>query len=492
MKFENIFLSASSVKEADGRAIASGIAVTTLMENAAAEMYECIKLRRINLGSVAVLCGRGGNGGDGYALACLMQNDGVNVRVINVNAPKNENSALFLEKYLTNGGALLKYSDDADLAADVITEATLVIDALHGVSFAGELRGEELILVELANSSSGFIAAVDLPTGVSADGRVSANCVLADLTVTFTVHKEATVSYPALGYCGEVVVADIGIPGDIIGGIRPEGCIIDDEVLEYLPQRPANSNKGSFGTLLALVGSPEMPGAAYLSALGALRSGLGLLKLSADSETLAILKNRLAEPVFVPFSKDAVCDQRYSALLLGCGIGRQYDSSLDELLKHQNQITIIDADGINYLASHINVLMEMQGEVILTPHPGEMARLIGEDVDYVNHNRIECARAFAMEFCCVLVLKGDHTVVASPNGDVFVNTTGNSALSKGGSGDVLAGVIASLAAQGITPLKAACVGVYVHGRAADNLRLKYGTRGMLPHDLPEEIGRLLG
>ena len=134
----------------------------------------------------------------------------------------------------------------------------------------------------------------------------------------------------------------------------------------------------------------------------------------------------------------------------------------------------------------------MQGDVILTPHPGEMARLMGEDPEYVCSNRIECARAFAMEYCCVVVLKGANTVIASPNGDIFVNTTGSNALSKGGSGDVLAGVIASLAAQGVTPIKAACIGVYVHGRAADELVEDYGARGLLPHDLPLQIGRLLG
>ena len=492
MKLENVFLSASSVKEADGRTISLGIPAYTLMGNAANEVYGCINNRQINTSSVVILCGRGGNGGDGYALACLMLRDGINVRVVYISPPKNEDSAKYADEYREKGGILLKYSENPDGVADEVTNATLVVDALHGVGYAGELKGEELILVELANSSDGFLLAVDIPTGISADGRVSANCIMADLTVTFSVHKEATISYPALGYCGEVVVADIGIPEEILRSIRPKGCIIEEDILNYLPARPPNSNKGTFGTLLALMGSPNMPGAAYLSAMGALRSGVGLLKLTADNETLSILKTRLAEPVFVPFSKDMLNEQKYSAFLVGCGIGSRYDNCLDEVLKKQNQITIIDADGINYLATHINVLMEMQGEVILTPHPGEMARLIGEDIEYVNRNRIECARAFAMEFCCVLVLKGKNTVVASPNGDVFVNTTGNTSLSKGGSGDVLGGVIASLAAQGITPLKAACIGVYVHGRAADNLKERFGVRGMLPQVLPAEIGRLLG
>jgi NAD(P)H-hydrate epimerase len=255
----------------------------------------------------------------------------VNVKVIYVTPAKNEDSARYMESYTEAGGVLIKYSDDPDGVADVITSATLVVDALHGIAFAGELKGEELILVELANSSTGFIVAVDIPTGVCADGQVSSNCVLADMTVTFTAHKAATVSNPALEYCGEVVVADIGIPEDIIRSIRPAGCIIDEGILEYLPVRPTNSSKGNYGTLLALVGSPNMPGAAYLASLGALRSGLGLLKLTADSETLAILKNRLAEPVFVPFSKDIANDYKYSALLVGCGIGRNYDGTMKQI-----------------------------------------------------------------------------------------------------------------------------------------------------------------
>ncbi len=492
MKTENIFLSASSVKEADGRSANYGISSFTLMGNAAKELFDYIRRNGIDTSSVLIMSGRGGNGGDGYALACLMRDAGIKVRTVHVTKSKNEDAEKYLERYTTSGGVLIKYSDDPEGVAALAASATLIVDALHGIAFAGELWGDELKLVALANSSDAVVLAVDIPTGVSADGSASANCIMADHTVTFTAHKAATVSQPALEYCGKVYVADIGVPEEVLESVRPMGCVIDESVLSYLPYRSPNTNKGSYGTLLALLGSPNMPGSAYLASLAALRSGVGLLKLTGDETTLSILKNRLSEPVFVPFTREDITGQKYSAFLVGCGIGRNYDNVLGEILKKQKQITIIDADGINYLASHINVLMEMQGDVILTPHPGEMARLIGEDVEYVCRNRIECARAFAMEYCCVVVLKGDRTVVASPNGDVFINTTGNTALSKGGSGDILAGVIASLAAQGVTALKAACIGVYVHGKAADELVPKYGTRGMLPHDLPAEIGRLLG
>lgn len=492
MKYENVFLSASSVKEADGRAAGYGITSFMLMGNAGRALLKYIEEFGASTESVIIMCGRGGNGGNGYALACLMRERGIDVRVVCTASPKNPDSVAYMERFLNIGGEIIKFADDSDTIFSLFNKATLVVDSFHGAAFNGELRGDELKMVEWCNASTASILAVDIPTGVSADGRVLPNCVEADFTVTFTSHKAATVSYPALDHCGKVYVADIGVPDEVLKSLRPMGCIIDESILSYLPERAANTNKGSFGTLLAYVGSKNMPGSAYLASLGALRSGVGLLKVTSDAETLAVLKNRISEPVFVPFTEEDIEQQKYSALLAGCGLGRENDDNLTYLLKKQNQITIVDADGINYLASHINVLMEMQGDVILTPHPGEMARLMGEDLEYVCSNRIECARAFAMEYCCVVVLKGANTVIASPNGDIFVNTTGSSALAKGGSGDVLAGVIASLAAQGVTPLKAACIGVYVHGRAADELTGEYGVRGLLPHDLPAQIGQLLG
>ncbi len=492
MKYENVFLSASSAKEADGRAAGYGITSFMLMSNAGRELLHYIEEFGADLSSVVIMCGRGGNGGNGYSLACLLLERGVNVRIVCTALPKNPDSIAFMENFLNAGGEIIRFSEDNDTVFTLFNKATLIVDAFHGAAFNGELRGDELKMVEWCNAASGQILAVDIPTGVSADGRVLPNCVDADFTVTFTSHKAATVSYPALDYCGKVYVADIGVPDEVLKTLRPMGCIIDENILSYLPERAANTNKGSFGTLLAYVGSKNMPGSAYLASLGALRSGVGLLKVTSDPETLSVLKNRISEPVFVPMTEEDIANQKYSALLAGCGVGRENDDFLGDLLKKQNQITIVDADGINFLAAHINVLMEMQGDVILTPHPGEMARLMGEDPEYVCSNRIECARAFAMEYCCVVVLKGANTVIASPNGDIFVNTTGSNALSKGGSGDVLAGVIASLAAQGVTPIKAACIGVYVHGRAADELVEDYGARGLLPHDLPLQIGRLLG
>ncbi|HOJ48240.1 MAG TPA: NAD(P)H-hydrate dehydratase [Bacillota bacterium] len=264
------------------------------------------------------------------------------------------------------------------------------------------------------------------------------------------------------------------------------------QTLSFIKKRPADSHKGVFGTLVSLTGSRYMTGAAYLSSMGALRSGVGLLKLAADDYVQSVLKTCLYEAVFI--RPDEMIKQNASAYLIGCGIGREYDGLLRTLLPCLDKPTIIDADGINYVAANINVLKNMRSSAspILTPHPAEMGRLLNRDTAYVQSGREQVALSFAAEYGCVLVLKGKNTVIAAPDGRLTVNTSGNSGLSKGGSGDVLAGVIASLCAQGYSPYDAAVVGVYVHGLAADRLAAKYGEHGLLPRDLPAEIGAILG
>ncbi len=483
----DMFLCGEQMKVLDGNAIGCGVSEKSLMENAGNAIFRQIKLG-FSGGSVAVVCGSGNNGGDGYAVACLLADSGYDVCIVRSDPPKGKSSAFFESKY---NGKLFEYSKDKEAAADAILSADCVVDALFGFSFSGKLSGVYAELTELINSTHATVISADLPSGVSADGTIAKGCVMADITCTFTVNKPATVSYPGYEYCGKVVLCDIGVPKEAFDGIAPFGRILGNDTLNWLSKRPINSNKGTFGTLLALCGSPNMTGAAYLAAMGALRSGVGLLQIVSDNETLGILKTRLSEPVFLPFESRQT-PRKYSAFLVGCGIGNVYDNVLADILKQNTQSAIIDADGINYISGHINVLTEMQGDIILTPHPGEMARLMGKTVEYVNQNRIECARSFAEEFGCVVVLKGNRTVIASPKGEISVCTNGGSALAKGGSGDVLAGVIASLAAQGVSPYRAACIGVYAHGLAGDNLSAEYGNRGVLPHDLPKEIGRILG
>lgn len=265
---------------------------------------------------------------------------------------------------------------------------------------------------------------------------------------------------------------------------------IDETVLRLLRPRPADSHKGTFGTLVALCGSPRMPGAAYLAACGALRSGVGLLKIAAEPDVMRILQTRLAEPVWIEPS--ALPDPDATAFLCGCGLGREQDALLDKLLSKITVPAVYDADCINYFSMHKDEMDRLTGPYVLTPHPAEFSRLTGLSVAIIQENRAETAAFFAEKHRCVLVLKGKNTVVASPDGSIAVNTTGSDALAKGGSGDVLAGVIASLLAQGHDCFTAAQIGVYVHGLAGERLAVRFGAHGALPGDLPEEIGRILG
>ncbi len=263
-----------------------------------------------------------------------------------------------------------------------------------------------------------------------------------------------------------------------------------NEILSLIKPRRENSSKGDFGCVTALCGCETMTGAAALSALGALRSGLGLLRLSGNCETIKRLQQIIYEPVFLPVEQ--IWSQKCDAFLCGCGIGRSYDGILPEILLGCRVNAVLDADCINFLAMNIDILEKMNCGKLLTPHPGEMARLCGISVEEVQKNRVEIALDFARKYNCILVLKGKNTVVAHPSGRACINTSGSDALATGGSGDVLAGVIASLIAQGYDTFDGARLGVYLHGLAADRLSEKYGKSGVIPSDLPKEIGRLLG
>ena len=265
---------------------------------------------------------------------------------------------------------------------------------------------------------------------------------------------------------------------------------LDESTLDLIKPRKQDGNKGDFGTLTSLCGSVNMTGAAALSSLGALRSGLGLLRFAGDEETVKRMQQIIFEPVFIPVEK--IWEYPCNAFLCGCGIGRGYNGILPEILDDCKVTAVFDADCINFLAKNIDILERAKYNKILTPHPGEMARLCRTTVESIQADRIGSAKSFAEQYGCTLVLKGHQTVIAHADGSVFVNTSGSNALSTGGSGDVLAGVIASLSAQGYSPKDATAIGVYVHGLAAERLAEKYGNSGVLPSDLPCVIGSILG
>lgn len=262
-------------------------------------------------------------------------------------------------------------------------------------------------------------------------------------------------------------------------------------LFSLIKPRPEDGNKYTFGTLLMLVGSEDMPGAGVLASLGALRSGVGVLCITGRKSVTDIISKSVPEAVCEPFGKQEG-KRRHSAFLCGCGLGRTYDEDLEDILTSITLPSVFDADCINYFSKHKDILGRIKCEYIITPHSAEMSRLTGKSIAEIESSREETALSFARDHSCVVLLKGKNTVIASHDGRICINISGNTALSKGGSGDVLTGVIGSLLAQGYCTYDAARLGAYLHGVAAEELSKKLGVHGVIPSDLPAEIGRLMG
>ncbi len=480
------------------------ISFKKLMSNAAKAVFDTVIKAIDPKEKCVILCGKGNNGGDGYALAALLKEYGCPTVCINVFncRPLSEEGKFFADKFVDNGGVITSCLNEIDdlLSGDVI------FDCILGTGFDRSIDTDSDIysVIDHANrNKSALKIAVDIPSGVNGkDGTVNGICFNADITVTLAAPKPGLFSYPGRQHCGEIIVADIGIPKEIINSFGHNIFITDDKfVSDTLPVRPNNSHKGTFGNLLALCGSINMTGAPTLAAMGALRSGVGLFTQVADSQTLKILQTKLTEPVFMSIdyhdSKDIgkliEKSKKHSAFLVGCGLGdnQTLPSLMKKIICECDCRIIIDGDGINALSSNINILKEANIPPVITPHPLEFSRVSGHTVKEINDNRLNVAKDFAKHYNCIVVLKGAGTVIASPDGRAFINPTGNSALAKGGTGDVLAGVIASFCAQGIDGFSAAVCGVYLHGKAGDILSEKYSHYGVIAGDLPLEIAKLL-
>ncbi len=477
---KNIY-TANDFKTADS---SCAIPVKVLMKNAAICLYGRLMSENRLDGNILIVCGKGNNGGDGYALAEILALDNRNVCVYAIEAATTDAAMHYAERY----GAIGNISDNFDKS---LKDCDTIVDCIFGFSFKGDVKDPYKSIIEKINLSNKYVLSVDLPSGLQADSDALTVChIKATVTSTFTAKKLAVASYPAKKACGKVYIEDIGIPFELL----PRPAILCDgkHFIKSLPKRDVCGHKGSFGTLAALVGSEFMPGAAYLSCLSALQSGVGLLRLFSENSCLNAVSMRIAEPVLSTVSSSSdILSKKHTALLIGCGCGRAYDSIITDLVVSAKSPIVLDADGINCIAGNIELYRSMKGRFIVTPHEMEMARLLGCDVSYVSNSRLECARRFSNDHGVITVLKGAATIVAEPNGRVYINETGNSGLAKGGSGDVLAGLIASLVAQGTPLFEASALAVYIHGKAADKLEAEVGQYAMLPSMLPLEIGKIL-
>ncbi len=496
---------AAQMKELDRQAIEErGIPSIELMERAAAGVARAaLELLPMRPGKcrAAVFCGAGNNGGDGIAAARLLFLKGVRVRAFLVGSyEKLTPDAREETRRLSECGVELEAYDPEDLSQSAFARsAHVIIDAVFGVGLSREIVPESKFAkaIALINECAAPVVAADIASGVEADtGRILGCAVKADKTVTFTFKKVGQAVGDGALYAGEVEVLDIGIPEDLQRAmVCPAQTVEADFVKAALPERKADGHKGDFGKLLIVGGSVGYTGAPYLTAAAAVRSGTGLVFLGVPESIWAVEAAKCVSAMPFPLEdKNGMLSykalQRIEekmktchVLAIGPGLGRseQVTRLVHDLLRNTEKPVVLDADGISALAGHMDVLDARKGRVtILTPHDGEFARIGG---DLSHGDRVKAARDFAVEHGCVLVLKGHRTVTATPAGNVMINTTGNAGLARGGSGDVLTGIIASLLAQKIGPAAAAAAGVWIHGRSGDIAAGRFTQRGMSVEDV---------
>ncbi|HET9987597.1 MAG TPA: NAD(P)H-hydrate dehydratase [Kofleriaceae bacterium] len=468
-----------------------GIPAFTLMETAGRAVAAAA--RAMTTGAVAVVCGPGNNGGDGFVTARVLRAGGCDATVY-LAAPRAKvsgDAATHLMILERAGGVVRMIDTPAALAqlADAIAGAPLVVDALFGVGLARAIDGHFAEVVATINRGRARLA-LDIPSGLDTDtGRVLGVAVRAHRTVTMAAHKVALAGAPGFAYCGAVEVCDIGVPPGLLATQGLRAGLVEERDLA-LPHGGLLDHKGTRGHALIVAGMPGMRGAGRLAAIAALRAGAGLVTLAAEGELTAddsIMTRTLGELAPLLDGKAAV--------VIGPGLGRGERAAgwVGDVLA-TGVPAVVDADALNLIAGVTGALAKANGPIVITPHPGEAARLLGTDTQTIEADRLGAARALAAQTRTVVVLKGARTIVCDGTlGDDYcsINPTGGPALATGGSGDVLAGVIGALLAQGLTAVDAARAGVYVHGRAGDELARIYGERGVISSDLPIAVSGVI-
>lgn len=476
----------------------AGAPLSGMMEQAGRALASAIEKRLGSLQGkqVALLCGAGNNGGDGFVCARVLAEKGAACTALLVQGePKTELArAAFIQ--MPGTVMCLCTQHQRREAEEAMEAAHCVVDCVFGFGFRGELAGDAADFLAHANRLGCLRVAADLPSGVECDtARVSENAFQAHVTVAFTAKKPAHCSYPGKAFCGETEVAQVGLPAALLEDAHTALFETDESAPRAVLQSGSvQANKGDFGRLLLVCGSYGMAGACIMAARGALRCGAGLLHIAIEERAYPIVAQAVPEAIFtvLDFSAPAWQGKLEAALaactacVIGSGLGERAQllcPPVFHVLADGAKPLVIDADGLNYCAKNPGILEKLRCPCILTPHPGEMARLVGCTAPQVQADRLALAQGFARKTGAVTVLKGAGTVVASTQATAL-NPTGNWGMAKGGSGDVLAGMIGSLAAQGVDAFQAAVAGAYLHGLAGDLCRDALTPRAMLPTDLP--------
>jgi hydroxyethylthiazole kinase-like uncharacterized protein yjeF len=510
-------VTASEMRELDRRTIeVVGVPSLVLMENAGRTTYQILRREFPDLqGETVVLAGRGNNGGDGFVVARYLAQAGLPVAVFLLGERHrvSGDARVNLDILAHQGIEVEEVLTEADLNPLIhrLARAELIVDALLGTGLNSPVTGPMATLIQRVNHLRPQVLAVDIPTGLSADtGEVLGVALKADVTATYGWPKLGQVLPPGRDYVGRLWQVDISIPPHLAREASLE-LAEARELRGLLPPRPFASHKGTFGHLLVLAGSEGKTGAATLACEASLRAGAGLVTLGIAASLNDIMEVKLTEAMTLPLPEAAVAralgqtalkpirafvDDKFT-LAVGPGLGTHPETRdlVCRLVRDLACPMVIDADCLNNLAGDTDCLKDAAGPRILTPHPGEMGRLVGLSTPEVQARRLEVARETAARWNVTLVLKGAQTVVAAPDGRVSFNSTGNPALASGGTGDVLTGLIGGFLAQGLSPWDAARLGVYLHGLAADFFISHYGPRGLIAGDLlavfPEMLAQFI-
>jgi NAD(P)H-hydrate epimerase len=512
-------VTANEMRKMDQQTIDSfGLPGRILMENAGLGAVRILKNQFKDLAQkkIAILAGRGNNGGDGFVIGRYLSHMGAKVSVYllaNVSTVKGDAEENL--KLLTPLNIPVIEIPDASSFENHsidIRHHDIYIDAIFGTGLKSEVGGIFKTVIEWINNSGKPVFAVDIPSGLNADtGHPNGICIKAHTTATFAYPKIGHVLFPGASYTGNLEIIDIGIPPYIADNVSPaQYTLTADLIKNYFQHRSPDAHKGTTGHLLVISGSSGKTGAAVLTAMSAVRSGAGLVTLGIPASLNPIVESQVIEAMTYPLHDDAqgrltessfnnikdILDGK-KCIAIGPGI-----DVTDETKKLVNKIIceceiplVIDADGLNCIEGNVSILKKRTSPVILTPHPGEMARLTNTSSSSIQKDRVKCSRDFAQSYNVYLVLKGARTVIAHPNGSIYINPTGNSGMASGGMGDVLTGIIGSFVTQGYTPEAATHMGVYIHGAAADTLSQEYGPVGFIASDiidaLPVEIGEFI-
>lgn len=492
----------------------NGLSYVQMMENAGNSCADKIHSVINGLGgiskSVSVICGSGKNGGDGYVIARNLCDRGYAVTLILADGFPTAYESKMMYSYLEDKPVfVLNLADNYSTCVNSCMTSTAIVDCVYGIGFHGKLN--ELIagfFNEISKSRAKKFS-VDIPSGLEGNsGEINSDYFKTDYTLAITCYKPVHILKPACEKCGLVKLIDIGIGKESYEAVGSEVIVSAEksEIKRFFKARRSDAHKGDFGKLLSIAGSRDMQGAAVMAANAAVNSGVGLVKSVFPDAAYAPIASKLTEPLTMAMLSTPDGNLSYrniekliklaedsTAVLLGCGMGFCEDTVkiVETMLLHTQKPIILDADGINAAAVNINILKESKAPLILTPHIGEMSRLTGLSIEEIERNRVKVAKDFAAEYGCVLVLKGANTVVAAPKGNVYINRTGNAGMATGGSGDVLAGIIASFVCQSMGLQSATIAGVYVHGLCGDTAMKKYSMLGVTPTRMINELAEVL-